>query len=590
MQIMSLKRSGSALFRISFQSLYRWITNFVLPAILVSILAIPALAAGLSCKDIFPSNSANKASNSELFLIKTAYQKVEIRNHPSPGVSNRLIEEARQLHLNNDFKFLSDLREKELTSQEKAAAFRKAEQAAGSFGDKTESRKAYVSSLLGDLFESGPELMEAPPQLSQAKWQLKSGTRLRQATVDYIENTWKTLIKKTPLKSRGSLIPLPFPVAIPGARFQESYYWDSYFAIKALISTKRWDLAAMQVENFLFMIENYGLVPNGMRDYYLTRSQPPLLSSMVRDVVEGALKEGRPREEILTWLRDKALPLLKKDYHDFWMNPQTRLDAKTGLNHHWDANNKPREERHGTDQEEALGKTYRDVRAEAESGKDFTDAFEGQTSRIAPVLLNSVLYKVETDLAWMEKFLGQPSAAQDFSLAAQKRKQSMDRFLWDPSTQTYRDYHLDRQQQVRIVTADIFTPLWAGAASPEQALGVRKQLSQLEVRGGIMSSTVASGKQWDAPYAWAPHQFFAIQGLRNYGQAGDALRIANKWLEANENVFADKGVLLEKIDAVRASTPVEHGDKYETQQGFLWTNAVYLWALTNVVGVPLSPR
>lgn len=511
-----------------------------------------------------------------------SFQNVQVQTRGVSAFALKLIEEARTLHVHSDFKYLSDLREKSLSPEQIAEAKGRAQSKVAAGG-----RKAYVSSLLQDLFENGSELLAAPEYLSQALWKLADGSAAQKATVDYIEHLWPKLIKKTPTFTHSSLIPLPYPVIIPGGRFQESYYWDSYFGIQGLLRTGRCDLAAMQIENFLFMINTYGLVPNGMRNYYLSRSQPPLLSAMIRAVVEDDLRRGQSREGIAKWLRERAFPLVKKDYQDFWMNPKTHFDRATGLNHHWDSKNLPREERSGADNEEALAATYRDVRAEAESGKDFTDAFEGQATQIAPVLLNSILYDLEMNLQWMANFIGQTSEAETFLAAASRRRTAINKYLWDPTKKSYFDYKLATGKRGNILTADIFVPMWARLASPEQAQGVHDQLRELEAAGGVLASTKNSGKQWDSPFVWAPQQYFAIDGLRRYGFNEDAKRIARKFTGAIDKIHSEIGAVLEKIDGIRADRPQEPGNKYYTQEGFLWTNSVYLWAMTDVLGFHL---
>ena len=563
--------------------------------------AVPSEGASL-CRDLFLLKLKNARTSSEETasrLVDGGYQIVEIRSQPSPGMSSKIIEEARQLKLHDDFKILSDLRERELSAEDRKRVYSEARQrgreAAAAAKKKglaldelrVERRKSYVAELVKKLYESGPELLPAPAEFVRPRWTVVDAPKAKASTLATIERVWEKLVKRTPAKSRGSLIPLPYLVVIPGSRFQESYYWDSYFGIKAFIRTDRWDLAAMQVENFLFTIEHYGLVPNGMRDYYLSRSQPPLLTSMVREVIEAAIAKGE-KAKVDTWLRERAYELLKRDYEGFWMNPETRFDKETGLNHHWDAHNLQREERHSADRDDLLGKTYRDVRAEAESGKDFTAAFEGQATRMAPVLLNSILYKAEVDLAWMARRQGLEADARRFEAAARQRREAIDRHLWDPVLKTYKDFHLDRKERTKVTTADVFVPLWAGLASRDQAAGVHAQLAHLEMKGGIVASDIATGKQWDAPYAWAPQQYFAIDGLIKHGYTTDAKRIAEKWTGVIDRINEQSGVILEKIDAVRGERPEEYGDKYVTQEGFLWTNAVYIWATTDVLGYRLG--
>lgn len=517
-------------------------------------------------------------------LIEVAYQSVQIHTKPSPGRVDPLIEEARELKIVDDFKWLSDLRPKNLSEAEKINI----QKEAASLRD----RRAEVEHLIKHLYESGTELLDAPVALTRAQWSLDSNTAPAQTrnTAEKIERTWARLVKRTPPKSSGSLIPVPFPVIIPGSRFQESYYWDSYLAIKGLLTTGRWKLATMQVENFLFMIEKYGLVPNGLRDYYLSRSQPPLLSSMIRDVVEHARSNREvSTKRLQTWIRERAYPLLQKDYHNFWMNPKTHYDSATGLNRFWDTKDEAREERSAHDNDRVLGKSYRHVRAEAASGRDFTDAYGGEATNVAPVFLNAVMYRMENDLAWMARESGDNASAARYTAAAENRKATMHKLMRDPLTGAFHNYHLINGQRLDILTADIYGLLWANMVTPAQAKQVHESLRSLHFNGGIAGSNVVSGKQWDGPYGWAPDQFFAMDGLLKYGMRDQAVTIGANWTNTIDRINALHDVLLEKVDVVRADRPIETGNKYTTQEGFLWTNAIYLWTQVNVLGTRLVP-
>jgi alpha,alpha-trehalase len=580
-------------------------------------LALAVTTAGNSCAEapLGASHEAPQAASADcarlvsavvglpLASIRPYAQTVSVHTQPSQALLSPLIAEARDLKLVDDFMALADLRAvnpsetQRRDSEERAQQLQhEAEQAALQSG-KTQSeaaaagRKAYLNTVLPIYFVPGEiELLPAAPELSQSRWQLGDGTSLQKRTVTYIENLWSKLVKRTPQHTHSSLIPLPFPVTIPGARFQVSYYWDSYFGNQALLRTGRWKLAAMQVENFLFMINTYGLVPNAPRDYYLSRSQPPLLSSMVREVYNRALKEGESPEVMKEWLRERVFPLVRRDYMQFWMNPETRYDATTGLNHHWDAENKPRDERHSADNEEEIAQTYRDVRAEAESGKDFTVAFEGRATRMAPVLLNAIMYKMERDLKWMANTIGRADEARLFTEAARRRRIAIDTYLWDSQQKAYFDYNLERRGRSRVLTADIYAMLWAKAASRAQAQGVRDHLKDLDSPGGLYSSNAESGKQWDKPYVWAPQQYFGIQGLIQYGYVQEGQHIATAFTSSVERIFAKTGAIYEKIDGRVGDLPIETGDKYLTQEGFLWTNGIYMWAMMDVLGHRLVPR
>src|SRR5258708_8959426 len=106
------------------------------------------------------------------------------------------------------------------------------------------------------------------------------------------------------------LLYLPNKYVVPGGRFNEMYGWDSYFIILGLLHDGRIELARGMVENFFFEIDNYGALLNANRTYYLTRSQPPLLSSMVVAVYEAEKRAGHADT---SWLA-RASPFLLKDY------------------------------------------------------------------------------------------------------------------------------------------------------------------------------------------------------------------------------------------------------------------------------------
>ncbi|UYL08636.1 alpha,alpha-trehalase [Bdellovibrio sp. SKB1291214] len=505
---------------------------------------------------------------------------ISIHTRSSQALMDPVVDRARELNLWDDFKTLADLSLRTLSSSQKEAIAKQTQILRQQQGEKV-ATKYWIESM----YEHRRELLPVQDPTLKSQWTVKSPDH--RATFEHIETMWAELTRQTPKDTTSSLIPLPHPLLIPGARFQEGYYWDSYFAFPALLKTGRQDIVKGQVDNFLFLLKNYGLIPNGTRDYYLTRSQPPLISQMVRLVLEHEMAKGELSPSTRQWLAE-AYPLIKKDYEQFWMNPQTRYDKRTGLNHFWDSSNTPRPERHSSDKETEIAHTFRDVKAEAESGKDFTEAFEGRASEYGAVSLNSILFQVERDLAWMGRLLNKDSIeVQGFETASVARQKAMDKYMWDQSSQVYRDVHLPTLRKSQVVTADTFMPLHYKIASDAQAKGVMSQLVRLERKGGIMSAEKDTGKQWDAPYGWAPHHFFAISGALKYGYQKEGVRLAGKWVQSVETIYQETGKVIEKIDAVRGGVPHEAGDKYPTQDGFLWTNGVYVWALTNVLKVPI---
>jgi alpha,alpha-trehalase len=312
---------------------------------------------------------------------------------------------------------------------------------------------------------------------------------------------------------------------------------------------------------------------------------------MARDVYEASYAKAATAAEkarIDRWLRERAYPLVRADYERFWMNPRTRFDARTGLNHHWDDIDLPRPERHGADNELALGRTYRDTRAAAESGLDFTDLFENQASAIANPLLNSMLYKTEQDLGWAASRLGLKAEARKFRAAAARRRAAVDRHLWNAQRGRYEPLNLATGKRVNVLSADTFSPLFVGMASPAQAARVRATLAVLERPGGLMATDLLkSAHQWDGINGWAPYQVMAIRGLERYGFAADGRRLADKWVHALAEIHARDRTFYERIDVARVTKPNIDAHKYPPQEGFLWTNGSFAWAAPEVLDARL---
>lgn len=510
--------------------------------------------------------------------------------HSSPGVIDPVIEYARQVKAFEDFKFLADLEARTLDETSKAQVFAEAEQLRGRAISRGHTREkadqAYARWLINHLFRFRDELIPIRTPSAERQLELNSGDTELDRAFEGVEQTWTLLTRRSPDASNGSLIPSPYPMVVAGGRFREAYYWDAYFGALGLIATGRRDLAAAQLENFLHMIQNFGRVPNGFRDYYLSRSQPPVISMMALAVYEYTANTDSPRAK--KWLVERVFPLLRRDYHDFWM--KLRFDTQTGLNFYSDDLNEIRPERHANDDDTKLGDTFRDVRAQAESGLDHTDALMSDTSQVASVSLNALLYRYEMDLARIADIASQPELAQHYRLAADRRKFAIDKFLWDANAGSYRNYSLVRKVHSDVIHADQFAMLYVGAAAENQAaLLERRVLNLLEREGGLAASSVKSGKQWDGDHGWAPLHVMAIQGLANYGYHAAAQRLAWKWARTVAHSYAQTGVFLEKIDVSTGETPREDGSKYPTQTGFLWTNASYVWTL-QFLGFKFNPR
>lgn len=508
----------------------------------------------------------------ELRLPRSEPAELTQPREASAGVSDVTLEAGRKHGAFDDFKPLSDATPRKLSESEK---------------QELANGTVYIGHFIERAYDFGSESQPAPAQLLGSPKTVSTGDAKVDAALNYVERTWPELVRVAVPREGGSLLPLPYPHLVPAGRFQEAYYWDTYFGVLGLLATGRLELAQMQAENMLELVRRHGMVPNGTRDYYLSRSQPPLLTSLVRDVFTRSPRTAQS----LRWLRERAYPLMRAEYENFWMNPQTRFDERTQLNHHWDEIDLPRPERHSFDKEAELGRTYRDVRAAAESGLDFTKAFEGEASQVAGVLLNSLLYKNERDLEWAARTLNLSSEAKHFAARAKRRRAAMNRYLWNEALGRFENYNLRSHRRIAVLTADTFAPLFANVASPDQALRVRAQLGKLEQRGGLMSSELTdSTHQWDGDNGWAPQHVIAIQGLRNYNLESDARRLAAKWVEALARIHDATASMFERIDVKRVAPPATSGSKYPVQKGFLWTNASFEWALVEVLGVQVVER
>jgi len=405
---------------------------------------------------------------------------------------------------------------------------------------------------------------------------------------------------------------------VPGGRFNEMYGWDSYFIIRGLVRDGRIDLARGMVENFFFEIEHYGNVLNANRSYYLSRSQPPFLTSMILSVYDAQKAAGHEDKK---WLA-RAYQYAVRD-HDMWTKAP-HLAGETGLSRYFDRGEGPSPEsvkdetghyrdvaayflRHPDVDDHYLvrkdpGQTtpqtygaqysvrvcdskrdstpaiaqagehpdcenaedvglsadfYKGDRSMRESGYDISFRFGpygAGTQNFAPVCLNSLLYKTERDLEQMSGALGNDEDARKWNRLAEERKAQINKYLWDEQRGMYFDYNFVKQQRSTYEYVTVFYPLWAGLASPDQAKAVMKNLSVFEQPGGLVMSPHESGGQWDYPYEWAPNQLLSIEGMRRYEFNEDADRLSYKFLSTVAENFRHDGTIREKYNAVTRSS------------------------------------
>jgi alpha,alpha-trehalase len=399
------------------------------------------------------------------------------------------------------------------------------------------------------------------------------------------------------------LLYLPNRYVVPGGRFNEMYGWDSYFILLGELADNRLPLARGTVENFFYEIDHYGAILNANRTYYLTRSQPPFLSSMVLAIYDAELAHNPT--EARAWL-EESLPYLLRD-HALWIAPP-HLAGTTGLSRYFDLGHGPVPEmaddstyytdvlhwlqahpqqarsgyleKNSSGGEELTPAFYQGDRAMRESGFDTSfrfGPFSGSTEDYAPTCLNALLYKYERDLARIETILGNPTASAHWDHLAAQRKQRINQFLWNDHLGLFVDYNFRTHQRSNYRYLTTYYALWSGLASPQQAKRLVGNLPLFERRGGLQMSTDATGEQWDAPFGWAPTNWLAVAGLARYGYTADARHIARAFTSTVRNSFERDRTIREKYNMETASSAVAITAGYKTNVvGFGWTNGVYL--------------
>jgi alpha,alpha-trehalase len=407
----------------------------------------------------------------------------------------------------------------------------------------------------------------------------------------HVDRLWAALTREPRASpAADSLLPMTTRYVVPGGRFRELYYWDSYFTMVGLQTSGRHDLVADMIENFAGFIDRYGHIPNGARSYQLSRSQPPFFAAMV------ALHAEHAGTRILV----ERLPQLERE-HDFWMSGASslargaayrrvvRLPDGTLLNRYWDDLDIPRDEAYLEDTATAKAgsrphaEVYRDLRAAAESGWDFSSRWlvggagldATRTTDFLAVDLNSLLYQLERTIARGCRAARRADCDRDMSARAGARKTAMLRLMWDEKRGAFVDYNWRLAAASERVTAATAYPLFVEIASKTQARRVARTLERELVKPhGLATTTEDTGQQWDAPNGWAPLQWIAIAGLRKHGEDDLAAKIATGWVAENARVYCKTGKLVEKYNVRDAGEGA--GGEYPVQDGFGWTNAVLI--------------
>jgi len=417
--------------------------------------------------------------------------------------------------------------------------------------------------------------------------------------LEHIEKLWDYLTFSAK-ENIGTLLQLPKSYIVPGGRFKEFFYWDSYFVLLGLQVSGRIEMIENIVENCSYLIQNIGFVPNASRNYFLSRSQPPYFSLMVELLAETLQDDN---------IYKKYYNSLKKEY-DFWTNEEGESIDYSGwksvkrlikipeggiLNRYYDAENSPRPESYLIDiedNEKRILKSkgtddrvefYRSLRSACESGWDFSSRWFAdneniesiETLNISQIDLNCLLWHLEKTLAKASELANDVEMQNFYANRAEQRKNLINKYFWDDEVKIYRDFHIKSKTVIKSEHIASLYPLFVGIASKEQASYMAKVVREKFLHaGGLITTTKQSGQQWDSPNAWAPLQWIGFISMKNYNFLDIAEEIKINWCKNVERVYENTGKLMEKYNALDISQ-FAGGGEYPNQDGFGWTNGVY---------------
>jgi alpha,alpha-trehalase len=460
--------------------------------------------------------------------------------------------------------------------------------------------------IMQDYRSSQPTTPEALRSFVLANFAVPGFSTSPRADLEtHIATLWPDLTRPAISPPVGSsALSLPDRYVVPGGRFREIYYWDSYFTMLGLKVDDQQPLIEAMLADFVSLIDRYGHIPNGTRSYYLSRSQPPFFALM--------LDLSTNKDPVLARSRLTAL----RAEHDFWMAGRdclkkvqsckrvVRMPNGSLLNRYWDARDTPRDESFAEDRATAVAaapravqQVLRDLRSAAESGWDFSSRWLSDpaaltsihTTDIVPIDLNSLLWAMERRIADRCAALGDRACATDFRQQADRRRKAIDRYLWLPAAARFVDWDRSTAQPTSVLSAATLFPLFVGLATQQQAdrvaLTTRGSLIAI---GGLRTTRLTTEQQWDAPNGWAPLQWVAIDGLARYGHNDLAREIAGRWTDTVARTYRDTGKMLEKYDLEQRKAG--GGGEYPTQDGFGWTNGVTAAILSRYPDIAHSIR
>ncbi|XP_018333659.1 trehalase-like [Agrilus planipennis] len=400
-----------------------------------------------------------------------------------------------------------------------------------------------------------------------------------------------------------SYIPVPNNFLVPGGRFSEYYYWDSYWIIEGLLISDMYDTARGIIDNFIHLVRKFGFVPNGGKIYYLNRSQPPLLTYMAY----AYFKETHD----ISWLK-KNIDFVALELQHWLKKKLIYVDTPDGvlaLAQHFVRYSGPRPESYLNDYNAAKvwksevrrEQAYMELKSAVETGWDFStrwmfDQESGNVSlnisniqmhRLIPVDLNAYLCGAFFKIAELYQIVGDERKGEQWKSKALEWRYNIDKIMWNSTDNIWYDYDTESRSHRTLFYPSNVSPLWANcyADNPHYnselgrlVLDYLKREGVLDFVGGVPTSLIHSGQQWDFPNAWPPLQHLVVYALLNSGNP-DAMEegqnLASKWIDGNMLGFYKHGEMFEKYDAREAGL-YGGGGEYPVQAGFGWSNGVVL--------------
>uniref|UniRef100_F1KU03 Trehalase n=1 Tax=Ascaris suum TaxID=6253 RepID=F1KU03_ASCSU len=403
----------------------------------------------------------------------------------------------------------------------------------------------------------------------------------------------KPEVKRHPEKR--SLIYVPNHFVVPGGRFREFYYWDTYWIIKGLLACHLYETTRAMLDNFKYLVNKIGFIPNGGRLYYLRRSQPPFFIPMVFEYYR-ATKDKKFLSSIL--------PAMRKEF-EFWTSRRmvdVELNGKTHQVFQYRAeSNVPRPESYREDFETARmikpskkHILWTDIASAAESGWDFSSRWFADhkrlttivTTKIIPVDLNAILCWNMGILAYLYNEIGNKEEHNHFRERHERFMETFKEVFYDEDEGAWYDFYLPSGIHNDAAFPSMAIPLFTQCYDRLDYEMGRNVLHTLQRRGllqfpGGVPTSIKKGtaQQWDYPNGWAPINHMLIEGLRKSGDPElqqIAFELATRWLSRNYHVYMAENIMWEKYDVSKKYIRKARGGEYENQEGFGWTNGVAL--------------